>query len=217
MRQLLLCLLLLLATTAGAWRDDFDGPGLSPLWQHIDSVDATKYRLQGSQLRLYGSIFQLFEQSPTTFIGQPLDGTATTFETRLTLFDAESGDEAGISLLRSRQCYVQCCLNNFKGDHRLKLRLHLYGRSLLLKDQSVGLKREVWLRAQLSSKGRHYNFHYSFDGQKYHWLESVEVQLLSPCVAQSDGPLLAGLYAFMGSAKYQAGYSYACFDYAELR
>ncbi len=217
-RTLLIMVLMLHVAAALAQRYAFDKAPLSSDWQFLGQPDTTKYELRDDgKLRLHGDIYDFFENKSVTFMGLPVADAPFTFETKLTLFDADNGDEAGVCLYRTPEVYVQCCLNHYRSDHRLKLRLHLFGHRLLLYDRSVKLRRDLWLRISRTPDGNNYNFHYSFDGKKYHWLESVNVRLLSTTVADAESPLLLGLYAYTGSARYQAGYSYGDFEYVDFR
>lgn len=217
MRRLLIVLFVAMALTAKAQRDDFDGETLNPSWQYLGQPDVSKYQLKDGRLRLIGDIYEVKDDGPTSFLGLPVGDAPFTFETKLTLYDADSGDEAGICLYRSKNAYVQCCLNNYRGDHRLRVRLHFLSHRLLLADQSVGLRREVWFRVSLSENEPQYEFSYSFDGKKFNQLESVEKMLLSPALIGSSNQMLIGLFSVMGSVKYQAGYSYADFYYTDLK
>lgn len=217
MRRLLILLLIAMALTAKAQRDDFDGETLNLSWQYLGQPDASKYQLSDGRLRLIGDIYEMTDDGPKSFVGLPVGDAPFAFETKLTLFDADSGDEAGVCLYRSKNAYVQCCLNNYRGDHRLKVRLNFLSHHLVLADHSVGVRREVWFRVSLDDSGAKYDFSYSFDGEKYHSLESVEKPLLSPEIVGSDNQMLIGVFSFMGSVKYQAGYSYADFYYADLK
>ncbi len=216
-RHLLIFALWLSALAAMAQRYEFDEAQLSPQWQFLGQHDASKYELHEGRLRLYGDIFELHEDLHTTFLGLPVADEAFTFETKLSLFDADNGDEAGVCLFRTKDAYVQCCLNAYRGDHRLRLRVQFFGHRMVLADRHVGTQRDVWLRITRSEADSLYRFQYSFDGEKYQQLEAIQTAQLSPVVTGSDLPLLAGLYCFTGSGKYQMGYSFADFDYVDLR
>ena len=196
-------------------RYDFAQGTLGPEWRHVGQPDPSKYCFVGGKLRLKGSISELFEEKGATFLGQELLTDSFTIDTRLTLFDAESGDEAGLCVYYSPRGYVQCCLNNFQGSRRMKVRLQLLNHRLLLADRHVGMLTEVWLR--ITGNAHKLKFFYSTDGQRYHWLEDVERQLLSPQLTGAQGPGLVGMYAFMGSTKYQSGFTFGDFDYFDYQ
>ena len=82
-------------------------------------------------------------------------------------------------------------------------------------DRHVGMLSEVWLR--VSSDGSKLKFYYSTDGKKYHWLEDVETRLLQSDIVGGDGEMLVGMYAFMGSTKYQSGYTFGDFEYFDFQ
>ena len=177
--------------------------------------DLSKYVFADGKLRLKGSVFELREEKPSTFVG--LEQTTEKFvaETKLTLFDAESGDEAGLCVFKSREGYIQCCLNNYQESRRLKVRLQLLSHRLLLVDRYVGMLSEVWLR--VSSDGSKLKFCYSTDGKEFKRLEEVDLRLLKSDLVGGEDPALVGMYAFMGSTKYQAGYTFGDFDYFDFQ
>ncbi len=217
MNRLLIILFLFLATGIRAQHYEFrEAPSLQD-WQHIGKPDSTKYAWCRGCLRLYGGVFDLNEGKDFTFTGLPLPDSPFTYETKLTIIDTFDSDEAGICLYRSREAYVQCCVNDYRGDRRMKLRLQLVSHRLLLNDVSIGTVRTVWIRVSLSKTGDKYNFHYSTDHQKWQWLQSVELRLLSPAATGSDSAMLIGLYCFTGNSKFNAGYTYADFEYVDFQ
>ena len=192
-------------------RYTFEQGGLGPEWRYVGQADASKYSIVDGRLRLRGSIYELHEGKGGTFVGQELRADSFTVETKMTLIDTESGDEGGLCVYHSPRGYVQCCLSNYQGSRRLKVRLRLLSHELVLADQPAGMMREVWLR--LTASGQKLTFYYSTDGVRYHSLEEVERQLLSPTLTGASGPGLVGMYAFMGSTKYQSGLTFADFDF----
>lgn len=193
----------------------FDRGKIGPEWQFVGQKDNTKYCLVDGKLRLIGSVTELFEEGESaTYMGLPVPDSLFQADTRLTLLDTENGNEGGLCVYQSPRGYVQCCLNNYQGLRRLKVRLQLLSHRLLLVDKPVGMLREVWLRVR--GDARKLKFYYSVDGETYQWLEDVERRLLQPDIVGGDGSLLAGLFAFNGNTKYAMGYVYADFDFFNL-
>lgn len=195
-------------------RDDFDRP-LGPEWMYMQNPDSAQYQLHDGQLRLVGSIHELRENQPTTFIGRRQEAASFTFDTKISFYDLDDGDEAGLCAYQINEGYAQVCVNNFRGNYRLKVRLNLKNVRVLLCDRSFGEHPEVWLR--IKSNSRYYNFYYSTDGKNYHWLESVDCSLLSTETAGGFTGATLGLYAYNGGTRYQAGHCFADFDYVEYR
>lgn len=215
-RLLLVCCAWLFFTCLSAQRHyTFESCQLGPEWRYVGQPDLSKYVFADGKLRLKGSVFELREEKPSTFVG--LEQTTEKFvaETKLTLFDAESGDEAGLCVFKSREGYIQCCLNNYQESRRLKVRLQLLSHRLLLVDRYVGMLSEVWLR--VSSDGSKLKFCYSTDGKEFKRLEEVDLRLLKSDLVGGEDPALVGMYAFMGSTKYQAGYTFGDFDYFDFQ
>ena len=193
-----------------------DGTGLGSEWRHIGEPNRAKYRIVDNKLRLYGDIYELKDGRSFTFAGLPLGDKPFEVATKLSLTDAENGDEAGLCLYRSADAFVQCCLNSQDGQRRLKLRLGLLSHRLLLADRPMGMTSELYLR--ISFDGRKYAFHYSADGQQYHPIETVEHRLLDKEIAGYGDELLVGMYCHSGTTKYNAGYTFGefgFFDYKE--
>lgn len=195
-------------------RYTFESGQLGPEWHYVGQPDISKYCFVDGKLRLKGSVFELFEGKQATFVGLEQASDTFTVDTKVTLFDAENGDEAGLCVFHSRQGYVQCSLNNFQGSRRLKVRLQLLSHHLLLADRTVGTLTDVWLR--VTSDAHKLKFFYSTDGEKYLWLEDVEQRLLSADLTGATEPPLVGMFAFMGSTKYQSGYTFGDFEFFNI-
>jgi len=196
---------------------DFAMTRLGDEWRYVRQVDSSKYVVCDSVLRLYGNVAELKDSGAATFIGLPQTSEHVEAETLLTTFDDENGDEAGLAVYWSDSCYVQAYLNNIRGEHRIKLRFQLKSHQWMMAEQHLEHRRieKVWFR--VTCDGDFYRFYYSEDGKKYHLLESVEKMLLSPAIAQGNGELLVGMYAYTGSVKLQMGYSYADFRYFDFK
>ena len=194
--------------------NDFDHK-LGSEWVYLGVPDTACYVVQDGHLRLFGSPAELNAGKGTTFAGFRPDSTTFSVTTRLTLFDTLDGDEAGLAVYQAPEGYLQCCLNNHRGMHRLKLRLTLKNIRVLLTDKAIGSSSELWLR--VDDDGRNYTFSYSTDGGKFHEMESVDRSLLQPAVVGSGTGIIVGLYAYRGSSKFQAGPSYADFDFLEYQ
>jgi len=194
----------------------FDKP-LGPEWVYIQNPDTTAYRMQEGAMRLYGNVHEMYENRQPTFVGIRQESPVFTMDTKIVESDLEDGDEGGLCVYQSNEGYVQCCLNNFRGFPRIKLRLYLKGVRTLLVDRPIPMDRanQVWLRVK--SDGKKYDFYYSFDGDKYTWIESVHCSLLSTETVGGFTGVTLGIYAQMGSTKIQAGRSYADFEYVEYR
>ncbi len=221
MRHFVLYILTLLCVAAGAAtgsdgqakRYEFNQP-LGSEWEYINAPQTGRYNIGEGRLRLYGATEDLDANGCPTFVGLRPDSAGFSMTTKLFLFDTLDGDEAGLAVYQAPQGYVQCCLNNYRGTHRLKLRLTLRNVRTVLVDKPMGIVNNVWLR--MEDDGQNYTFHYSTDGQRYHLLESVDKSLLRPVVVGGGTGIVAGLYAYQGTTKLQAGPSYADFDFLEV-
>ncbi|MBR1448405.1 MAG: glycoside hydrolase family 43 protein [Prevotella sp.] len=193
---------------------DFTKP-LGPEMVYIQNPDSTAYWQHDGKMRLYGSVHEMPVNRQPTFLGMRQEAALFTMDTKISGVELNDGDEAGLCVYQMHDGNVQCCVNNFRGVYRLKVRLNLKGVRTLLLDRSVGSAQieNLWLRAK--SNGKYYNFYYSTNGEKYHWLESVQCSLLSTETVGGFTGVMLGIYAHMGSAKYQSGRSYADFDYIE--
>lgn len=195
-------------------REDFDKP-LGPGWVHLQNPDSSCYELHNGQLRLTGSIHELRDNITPTFIGYRQESANCSFETKISFYDLADGDEAGICVYQMHEGNVQACLNNFKGSNRLKVRLNLKNIRTLLFDYRVNVVNQLWLR--MTTSGKNYNFYYSLDGRKFHWMQSVDCTLLSTETVGGFTGVTLGLYASNNSTRYQAGASFADFDYVEYK
>lgn len=194
-----------------ARRTEFDSP-LGPEWVYLQNPDSTAYWLHDGQLRLYGSIHELMANRQPTFAGIRQEAAAFTMDTKIASYDFNDGDEAGLSVYQMHNGNIQCCLNNYHGMYRIKLRLNLKNVRALLVDRVINSDTEgIWLR--VGSDGKQYTFSYSTDGKKYHRLEAIDCSLMSTETVGGFTGVVLGLYAYMGSTKYQMGRSYADFEY----
>jgi beta-xylosidase len=197
-------------------RFDFDGTQMAAEWQFLGQPDRSHYDQRNGRLRLYGSIGQLSDKKPVTFVGLPQTEDRFTLETCISDFDFEDNDEAGVALYLSDNCYVQAGVYSTRNEPRLRLRFRLLKHWWLMASPSAVLATEkCWLRVEGDEQG--YHFSYSLDGKEYQKLETVERSLLSPAISGTTKAPCLGLYAYMGSTKYQSGYSYADFDYFDYR
>lgn len=197
-------------------RYDFNGQQLGDGWQYVEQPDRSKYVLMNGCLRLYGSVYDLNDRKPTTFLGIPQKEQNFTAETHVPLFDFEDGDEAGMALFFTDSCFVESSLINYRSETRIKLRFQFLNHSWLMVNHAVGQKvSQYWLR--VVGDERAYTFYYSFDGKKYTKLDRIDRRLLTPAISGTTAAPLIGLFAFTGTTKYQSGYSYADFDYFDYR
>ena len=195
-------------------RTTFDRP-LGPEWIYIQNPDSTKYALKGGHLRLYGSIMDLYENKRPTFIGRRQEAADFVAETKMVLFDAENGDEAGLCVYQINDGFAQLNLANKRGDYRVQMRVRLKSNSFVKAEKSVGAATEVWMR--VASDGKYYYFWYSVDGKKFQKLEQIECSMLSTEVVGGFTGAVVGMYAFMRNTRYPAGYSYADFEYFDYK
>lgn len=195
-----------------AQRYDFDCP-LGQEWVWLQPPVATHYWQHDGCLRLTGSIHDLKTNDHPTFVGLRQAATAVTFETKISFYDFYDGDEAGLCVYLSPDSYAQACLHNSGGRYYACLCQNLKSGCATLQTTRVEAGVPIWLR--VSSDGSTYVFSFSTDGQDYQELGHVDCRHLE---APMDGEKpcgLLGLYAYNGNLRYQAGQSFAEFDYAD--
>ena len=197
-------------------RFDFDGTQLAAEWQFLGQPDRSHYDQNNGRLRLYGSVGQLKDKKPVTFVGLPQTEDRFTVETCISYFDFEDNDEAGVALYLSDRCYVQAYVYSNRNEPRVRMRFRLLNHWWQMASPSALLQAgKCWLRVVGDEQG--YHFFYSLDGKKYQLLETVERCLLSPAISETTKAPLLGIYAYTGTTKYQSGYSFADFDYFEYQ
>ena len=193
----------------------FESGQLGAEWQYVGEPDQSKYCFAEGKLRLIGSVFELFEEQPATFTGLAANDKDFVAETKLTYFDTESGDEAGLCLFASHNGYVQCCVNTYQGGRRLRVQLRLLSHQFQIAEKHVSSGAKAWLLVR--SEGPKLKFYYSTDGKDFHWMEDVERRLLGADIVGGDGRLLVGMYSHMHNTKFQSGYSFADFEYFDYQ
>ena len=195
-------------------RYDFNEP-LGPEWLHIQNPDSTAYEVSAGRLRVYSGAFDLYENKQPSFVGIRQESADFVVETKVSLFDGENGDDAGLCVYQTHDGMAQLALNSYRGEQRLRLRIVLKGNKWMKKEVYLPSVSELWLR--VSSEGEYYHFLYSRDGKKYEELDKIECSLLSTEVVGGFVGATIGMYSYMGSVKYQAGRSFADFDYFEYK
>lgn len=182
-----------------------------PEWIHIQNPDESKYLWGDGRLRMMGSPNQLWHNEQPSFWGIRQEHPTFTLTTKISQFDSESGDEAGLAVYQSHDGNVQLFLNNFQGDMRVKLRFQLKSLNVQKVERQIKMTNGLWLR--VASDGHKYSFYYSVNGQKFHLLDSFDCSLLSSETIGGFTGAVLGLYVYMGSGRHQSGYSFADFDY----
>lgn len=193
---------------------DFSKP-LGPEILYIQNPDSSAYWQHNGKMRLYGAAHEMMLNRQPTFVGLRQEAAKFTMDTKISAFNFNDGDEAGVCVYQMHEGYVQCCLNNSQDVSHLKLRLCLKGVRALIFDKSIGseLLENLWLRVR--SDSCYYYFYYSTDGEKFHLLDSVHCSLLSTETVGGFTGVTLGIYAHMNNRESETGRSYADFDYIE--
>lgn len=217
MRQRVFCLLIWLAcmNLTAQRHYTFANGTLGNEWQYSGEPDRSKYTFTDGKLRLIGSIYELCEEKPSTFLGLPTEDGPYEVNTKMSLFDAENGDEAGLCVYQSRQGHVKCGLVNVQGGRRIRLKLQLLSHQLQLADQSLGMLTDVWMRVKCD--GEKLTFFYSTNGEQFRKLNEVECHLIAPDVVGGGEHPLVGMYAYNANTKYNAGYTFADFEFFDYQ
>ena len=192
--------------------EEFDRP-LGPQWVHLQTPDTACYLVHDGRLRLTGGIYQLNDNKTPTFVGLRQESPAFSFDTKMTFYDLADGDEAGICVYQMHEGYVQACLSNSRGVMHMKLRLNLKNVNVSLYDSEMAEYPQLWLR--MTSDSKNYQFYYSTDGSRYQKMGQIDCSLMSTETVGGFTGVTLGLYAFNGSTRYQSGYSFADFEYAQ--
>lgn len=213
MKKLFICLFvsMLCTWTFAQQHHTFEKGTLGPEWCFIGEPDSSKYTFMDGRLRLFGSIYELYEDKPVTFTGFRQQSAQFEATTKLTLLDTEYGDEAGLCVYRSPKGYIQLCIEGLQSGHRLKLKLRLLSHYLQMGEQYIGSNKDVWLRVKSDSEK--IAFLYSTNGTNFRQIGFVEQRLIAPDIVGGEQHTYTGMYAYTGSTKYSAGYTFADFDF----
>lgn len=193
---------------------DFSKP-LGPEILYIQNPDSSAYWQHNGKMHLYGSAHEMTLNRQPTFVGLRQEAAKFTMDTKISAFNFNDGDEAGVCVYQMHEGYVQCCLNNSQSVSHLKLRMCLKGVRALILDKSIGseLLDNLWLRVRSDSS--YYYFYYSTDGEKFRLLDSVHCSLLSTETVGGFTGVTLGIYAHMNNREGEIRQSYADFDYIE--
>ncbi len=193
-------------------RTEFDRP-LGPEWVYLQNPDSACYWMHKGRMRLVGSIYDLKTNDRPTFIGRRQEAPEFTFETKIAFHDLYDGDEVGICAYQMHEGFAQACFSNTRGEMNVRLRLNLKNVNVTLASRHIGNCPQLWLRMKSDSKT--YKFYYATDGKDYQELGDVDCSLLSTETVGGFTGVTLGLFAYNGNTRYQAGRSFAEFDYVE--
>jgi alpha-N-arabinofuranosidase len=105
-------------------RDDFDTEELRPCWNYIrnPTPGSCALRSRPGFLRLAGSAASLDDQASPTFVGRRQEHFTVTVTARLEFTPAAENEEAGLTVLMSKDFHYDCAVTMRQGRWRVVLR-----------------------------------------------------------------------------------------------
>jgi xylan 1,4-beta-xylosidase len=188
---------------------DFDEVKLGVDWNYLRNPFMNNYSLTDKKgsLRLKASPVSLDDADSPTFVGrrqEHIDFSATTV---LSLNDAMEGDEAGMTIYYSTQAHYDIFLKKSeKGKRKLVVRYHMGALNHTAYEMDIPGDK-IYLKVKGDKD--FYSFYYSTDGEKFNFLNKINVWYLSSETNGGFTGVYIGLYAASKSKNTKA---YADFD-----
>ncbi len=188
---------------------DFDEAKLGLDWNYLRNPYMNNYSLTEKKglLRLKATSVTLDDNDSPTFVGrrqEHMDFSATTL---LSLNDAKEGDEAGMTILYSSQAHYDIFLKKSeKGKQKLVVRYHMGVLNYAPNEVEIP-DGKIYLKVKGDKD--FYSFYYSLDGEKFNFLNKINVWYLSSETNGGFTGVYIGLYAASQGKKTKA---YADFD-----
>ena len=158
-------------------------------------------------LRLKASPVSLDDNDSPTFVGrrqEHMDFSATTV---LSLNDAKEGDQAGMTILYTSQAHYDFYLKKSEnGKQKLVVRYHMGVLNYAPYEMEIP-DGKIYLKVKGDKD--FYSFYYSLDGEKFNFLNKINVWYLSSETNGGFTGVYIGLYAASQSKNTKA---YADFD-----
>lgn len=188
---------------------DFDETKLGVDWNYLRNPFMNNYSLteKKGSLRLKASSVSLDDNDSPTFVGrrqEHIDFSATTV---LSLNNAMSGDEAGMTILYTSQAHYDIFLKKSeKGKRKLVVRYHMGALNHTAYEMETPYDK-IYLKVK--GNKNFYSFYYSLDGEKFNFLNKINVWYLSSETNGGFTGVYIGLYAASQNKNTKA---YADFD-----
>ena len=188
---------------------DFDETKLGVDWNYLRNPFMNNYSLteKKGSLRLKASPVSLDDNDSPTFVGrrqEHMDFSATTV---LSLNNAKEGDQAGMTILYTSQAHYDFFLKESeKGKRKLVVRYHMGVLNYIAYEMDIPGDK-IYLKVKGDKD--FYSFYYSLDGEKFDFLNKINVWYLSSETNGGFTGVYIGLYAASQSKNTKA---YADFD-----
>jgi len=188
----------------------FDEQKLGFEWNYLRNPTLNNYSLNRRKgyLRLKASPVKLDDVDSPTFVGRRQEHVDFSTTTALNLFDAQKGDESGITVLMSNEAHYDLSIFQESNSKRFLILKYRLG-NLLHTDAKVEIpKKQVYL--QVRGSADYYTFLYSLDGTNFQSLGKMNTRYISSETAGGFTGIYLGLFSTSESKLSKA---YTDFDY----
>lgn len=194
---------------AGPYTTDFTEKRLGLEWNYLRNPCASNYSLTENPgyLRLKTSLVKLDDIDSPTFIGRRQEHVSFTATTSVNLFEAQDGDESGLTVFMNNKSYYDFFLKQTpNGKCSVVLRYRL-GELMHTAAEIIIPKGKVYL--QVAGDADFHSFAYSTDGSSFQQLGRMDARYISTETAGGFTGIYLGLFLTSRNAQSKA---FAAFD-----
>ena len=178
-------------------------------WNYLRNPVPENYLLNSKKgyLRLKATPVLLSDIDTPTFLARRQEHINFTATTKLNIFNANNGDEAGLTVYRNNTAFYKLFIKqNTNGKRFLTLNYHLGALSNTAYEIEIP-KGNVYL--QVKGNNDYYSFEYSTNGKDFKFIGKLDVRYLSSETNGGFTGVYLGLYA---TSKNKTTKTYADFD-----
>ena len=190
-------------------KNNFDKETLGVEWNYLRNPNPNNYSLLENQgyLRLKGTSITLDEIDSPTFVGRRQQHISFAAETSVTLGNAKTGDEAGMTVFMKNNAHYDLFIQQASAEtQKIILRYRLGMMQHIEKEITVPIG-NTWFN--IEGGANEYIFKYSTDGNNFHSLGHMDTRFLSSETSNGFTGVYIGLFAVSPTNNN----SYADFDY----
>ncbi|MCW0484479.1 glycoside hydrolase family 43 protein [Gaoshiqia sediminis] len=192
-----------------SYNTEFDEDKLGFEWNYLRNPKSENYSLSARKgyLRLKATPVSLDDLDSPTFVGRRQEHIDLTATVKMDLFDAQKGDESGITVFMNNESHYDLFLKQTATGKRVLVLRYRLGALSHTACEVVMPKGNVYL--QVHGDKDYYSFAYSTDGKNFETLDKVNVRYISSETVGGFTGIYLGLYATSASKTSKA---YADFD-----
>ena len=188
---------------------NFEEDELGFEWNYLRNPNLNNYELNSKKgsLRLKATPILLDDVDSPTFLGRRQEHIQFTATTKMELFNAKNGDEAGLTVFRNNTAHYKILLKqDDTGKRILALSYRLGELSHTISEIKIP-RGSVYL--QVKGENDYYSFAFSTNGTDYKFIDKLDVRYLS---SETNGGFTGAYIGLFATSKNKTTNAYADFD-----